>query len=335
MTAPYASQQERSLALPQMVGWSTAFKESLRVIRKISETDAPVLLDGETGTGKALAARAIHYLGKRQGMPFVPLNCRALPGIRPGEEGKPEADGTDPFTDALEEARGGTLLLDDVDALPIRSQIALLRFLQNRQEHAFGLTTTAAADVRLIATTNSDILQRVAAGHFRPDLLFRLKILSLTLPPLRLRSGDARLLADHFIRQFSARYQKPARPLHPDTESWMDQYEWPGNVRELRNLLHQAFLLDDSPYIRLPSPVRSTQDNSSVDGASFADCEFNLRTAKARVIADFERQFLRSLLSQTGGNVTLAAKLAGKERRAFGKLLKKYGIEKTIFQHLP
>ena len=320
--------------LQNIIGRSPAFLEMARLILKIGECDAPVLIEGETGTGKELAARAIHYLGSRRDLPFIAVNCGAIPDTLVESELFGHHKGA--FTDAKEsraglitQAHGGTLFLDEIEALSPKGQVTLLRFLQDQQYRPLGSRAAEKADVRIITATNVDLEKLVEKGEFRQDLQFRLEILLLELPPLRERHGDVELLAQHFIRQFSAKYGKPAAFLQPDTVSWMNSYAWPGNIRELENMIHREFLLAEGQKISIKCKASGAEQRKSFDRrlAQFVNRDFN--TAKATVIEDFEKKYLCNLLSLANGNVTLAAKMAGKERRALGKLLKKHGIEKS------
>ena len=306
-----------------MIGHSPAFRTVLALIEKMARYDAPVLIEGETGTGKELAARAIHYGGRRRDRPFVPVNCGALPetlvenelfGHRPGA-----------YTDARTEQAGlvaladtGTLFLDEIETLAPRAQVALLRFLQDHEYRPLGGRTPQRADVRIIAATNVEPHRLVSRGTFRQDLLYRLDMMHLRLPPLRERAGDAALLADHFLDVASARFKVSRRPLHPDTLGWFATYEWPGNVRELENVVCRGLLLTEDPVIDLSGP----------GGAGPApDLELgSYRASKAQAVAAFELRFLTQLMQRTMGNVTVAASLVGTERRHLGRLLKKHGL---------
>lgn len=319
-------------ALLNLVGSSPAFLEALALIKKVSRCEAPALIEGETGTGKEMAARAIHYLGMRRDYPFVPVNCGAIPDNLFENELFGHERGA--FTDAKEaqpglvaQAEKGTLFLDEVDALSAKGQVVLLRFLQDQQYKPLGSRCTRQASVRVIAACNTDLEERVAAGTFRQDLLFRLKILGVTLPPLRSRVGDARLLAEHFLQRFAARHGRPAKRLHPSTLHWMQSYHWPGNVRELESFIQREFLLEEDGmiYPRVYRPSRERRHNSSDRRQQSFSLGF--REAKRESIAEFEKAFLSWALEQSQGNVTRAAQRVGKERRAFGRLLKKYGID--------
>jgi two-component system response regulator GlrR len=315
-----------------LIGESPAFLKLLGSVDRVAaHSAATVLIRGETGTGKELIARAIHYLGARRDHPFVPVNCGSLPealaenelfGHRPGA-----------FTGATHESEGlvrrahrGTLFLDEVDALPAKAQVSLLRFLQDGRFRPLGSTTEHAADLRIVAASNHCLEDEVRAGRFRQDLLYRLDLLTLEVPPLRSRAGDVRILSSYFLQQCAHRYQMPNKPLRRSSTLWFDEYGWPGNVRQLENLIHREYLLSEEAELDIKAPrdcatqsLAPTQDDEVFD-------EISYRTAKLRVIQEFDRNYLTRLIQRTQGNVTRAAQLAGKERRAFGKLLKRYGI---------
>lgn len=312
-----------------LVGNSEAFIECLKTLRKIATRDATVLIEGETGTGKELAAHAIHYEGQRRNKAFVPLNCGAIPDGLIESELFGHAQGA--FTDAkraklgvVTQADQGTLFLDEVDMLSPKGQVALLRFLQDQRYRPVGHASEVRSDVRIIAATNRTLADLARAGQFRHDLLYRLNILSLTLPPLRDRKDDAVILADHFVCVFADKYGLPPKRLLPETQDWIRNHSWPGNVRELENLIHREFLMAESDTIRYvgePSaaPPRSTHDN------------VDFRSAKAHAIESFERAYLATVIAQARGNVSCAARIARKERRALSKLLKKHGIDRSEY----
>lgn len=320
--------------LENMVGASPAFRHMEKMIRRIAAFDTTVLIEGETGTGKELAARAIHYLSSRCGLPFVPINCGAIPDSLFENELFGHRRGA--FTDAREshaglvaQARGGTLFLDEVDALTSKAQVVLLRFIQDQEYRPLGSAQAELGNVRIIAATNADLPCLVAQGNFRADLLYRLNVLPLVIPPLREREGDVERLAEHYLNQFSRRYGLPKRALHPDTLAWMSRNAWPGNVRELENFIHRLVLLCDDAVISSQAPASDEERRRQADRRIPFKEAFG--SDKARVIEDFERRFLVHVLQLAGGNVTQAAKLAGKERRALGKLLKKHSIDPQSF----
>ena len=320
-----------------MVGKSAAFLKMTALINKIAACDAPVLLEGETGTGKELVARAIHYQGKRRDQPFVPVNCGAIPDLLIENELFGHRRGA--FTDARGDqpgliacAHSGTLFLDEVDALSPKGQVTLLRFLQDRHYRPLGDPREHTTDVRIMAASNANLTQLTETGEFRMDLLYRLKILFLQVPPLRERRGDAVLLAEHFARACSERYDQPLKTFHPTTLEWFESYSWPGNIRELENWVYREFLLADGPVIQIQSvdPPRADR-RQQVDRRRLDIDELDYAAAKAKTLEDFEKKFLASLMIQAKGNVTTAATLAGTERRYLGKLIKKRGIDRNHY----
>jgi len=315
-------------ALTNLVGASPAFLATVHLIRRISSCDATVLVQGETGTGKELAARAIHYLGSRRDAPFVPLNCGAIPESLVESELFGYARGA--FTDAREsrqgviaQAEGGTLFLDEIEAMGARGQVALLRFLQDHEYRPVG-GSPRGADVRVVASSNVDLPALVAQGRYRQDLLFRLNIFLLELPPLRDRGDDVVLLAETFVKRFCRQYRKPAMVLHPDAAAQLRARDWPGNVRELENLIHRAVVLGDAPVLRLDAAANGGAAAGRLTARRF-------REAKASAIAAFEKAYLAELLARTRGNLSLAARLSGKERSRLGKLVRKHGLSRARF----
>jgi two-component system response regulator GlrR len=319
-----------------LLGRSPAFVAALKLIKRIAHCDAPVLIDGETGTGKELAARAIHYLSARRDQPFIPVNCGALPDNLFENELFGHARGA--FTDAREAqaglvtlADGGTLFLDEVDALSIKGQVALLRFLQDQQYRPLGGRETRRANIRVLAAGNVDLGSLSAQGRFRSDLLFRLRVLSLSLPPLRERHGDIALLAEHFLNQYRQRYDQPRKRFAPETLRWLRDQPWPGNVREMESFIHREFVFAEGDTVRLRNARFSVQErrrHTDKRAGPLPPRDIGLKEYKARMIAEFEKDYLTALLAETGGNVSQAARRAGKERRALGKLLKKHGVER-------
>lgn len=324
----------------KLIGQAPVFLHVLRQIVGIAGINAPVLIDGDTGTGKELVARAIHYSGPRSAMPFIPANCGALPESLIENEFFGHARGA--YTDAREpqpgliaQAQGGTLFLDEIDALPLRGQVALLRFLQDLRYRPLGATHEELADVRVIAATNVNIDDLVAQRRFRPDLLYRLKIFSLTLPALCERPGDAELLARHFVRLYSKQY-KSAEPLIAGADlAWIRSHSWPGNVRELENLVHRAVVLREGKSAvelgLVPAEAPRAHKPALSPEAGLPLWELGFRRAKAATIRTFERSFIERALLESHGNVSAAARLSGQERRAFGKLMKKHGLTNRQF----
>ncbi|MEP7100354.1 MAG: sigma-54 dependent transcriptional regulator [Burkholderiales bacterium] len=312
----------------EVIGEAPVFLAMLAQLQRVAASEAPVLIEGETGSGKELAARAIHYRGVRRVGPFVAVNCGALPDHLLEAELFGHERGA--FTDAklarrglVAEANGGTLFLDEVDALSAKAQVALLRFVQDQRYRPLGSARELQTNVRLVAATNLPLAEALQQGRFRSDLMYRLKILHLELPPLREREGDAELLAAHFVRALCAKYRMPVRHFDADTLAWIRRHAWPGNVRELENWVHRELLMTEHLTIR--SVLDVAPDRSARIGVPAVA---NFQHAKAEAVRRFERDYVLAVLRQTCGNVTRAAQIAGKERRAFGKLLKKHGIDR-------
>jgi DNA-binding NtrC family response regulator len=322
-----------------LLGRSHAFVSALRLIKRIARCDAPVLIQGETGTGKELAARAIHYLGTRRDFPFIPLNCGAIPDNLIESELFGHERGA--FTDAkisqsgvIALAEGGSLFLDEVDALSPKGQVVLLRYLQDQHYRALGGRMVQRGNTRIIAATNADLDRLVERGVFRRDLLFRLNVTSLALPALRERTGDSLLLAEHFLSRYRQQYDRPDLRLCPDAIRWLDRYTWPGNVRELENLVHRECLLAEGDELQLGRDERATQNERrrrTGDRRGSLSVVGSLKQAKNEYLAAFEKRYLENVLTQSAGNVSLAARIAGKERRALGKLLRRHSIDRARY----
>lgn len=325
---------EASEAGVRLVGRSESFRRTLALIERVTRTDATVLIRGETGTGKEIVARYIHYGGARRDRPFVPVNCAALPDSLIENELFGHSRGA--FTDARGEQRGlvrlaesGTLFLDEIDSLSPRAQGALLRFLEERRFRPLGSGQEMSANVRVVAACNRRLEDLCARGEFRQDLYYRIKLIELELPPLRARQGDAAVLAEYFILQCARRYACAGKRLHPGSLRQLDDYDWPGNVRELENLVHSEFLMTEGEEIELPLPEGLGRVTPSTQAAEAGERLPDYRLARAQALERFDRAYLERLLAEANGNVTSAARLAGKERRALGKLLKRYRIGDT------
>lgn len=310
-------------AFGYLVGESPAFLDALKRIPIAAQCNVTVLLLGETGTGKELVGRAIHYQSARHGKPFIPVNCGALPDHLFENELFGHVRGA--FTDAstaskglVAEAEGGTLFLDEIDTLSPAAQIKLLRFLQDREYRPLGSPSSVVADVRIIAATNADLGQRVEGREFRQDLYYRLKTFPVVIPPLRQRMEDVPQLARHFLNLFAARYHVPAKDISSSGMRRLLSYRWPGNVRELECAIQQAILLSGSTILEA--------GDFDVPEPSAATVSLSLENRKTEVLTQVERDYLLSILSVHKGNVTHAARAAGKERRCFQRLLRKHGI---------
>ncbi len=321
---PFASDSLQKLFL----GRSSQFLHLIQTIERYSTAEAPILIQGETGTGKELVARALHCSGKHRHGPFIPVNCASLPDTLLESElfGHCRGAFTDACTDRkglVEFAQDGTLLLDEVESLTPKAQAGLLRFLQDGTYRPVGANRECRFNGRVIAASNSDLRKLAESGKFRMDLYYRLNVLQISVPPLRERREDILFLAIHFLERFRTRYGGGASAFSSDTEQWMLEHHWPGNVRELENFIHGVFLNSEGNIIRF-MPVDSTlhqQDQEWED----------MKSARQRVVESFERNYLHKLMTHCRGNITKAAQLAGKERRCLGRLLKKYKIDRHSF----
>ncbi|MEJ8797655.1 sigma-54 dependent transcriptional regulator [Trinickia caryophylli] len=313
-----------------LLGSSTAMKAVRRQIEKIATVDVPVMVLGETGTGKELAVRAVHYLSERRQAPFVPVNCGALPETLVESELFGHERGA--FTDAklesrglIGEAEGGTLFLDEVDALGLRAQAALLRFLQDGTYRRVGGAKTRCANVRIVVATNANLAELVEARQFRRDLLYRLDVVTLRIPPLRERGDDVVELALAFVERLRVRYARAEMRLPQESIAHLRSHRWPGNVRELENAVHRAFVLAEDDFVRLGLPKDDLAGLARAGGEDESRPR-SFKHEKAAAIASFEADYIRRLLAESNGNLSQAARLAGEERSAFGKLVRKHGL---------
>jgi DNA-binding NtrC family response regulator len=320
-----------------LIGESPALRAVTAVLMRLAGCNVPVLLRGETGTGKELAARAIHYMSARRDSPFIPVNCGAIPDMLVESELFGHARGA--FTDARDAQLGlvaqagqGTLFLDEVDSLSLKAQITLLRFLQDGSFRPLGAKTFASSPARIVAATNADIEGLVRSGAFRSDLFFRLSIVPVFMPPLRARAGDVRLLVNNFLGALAQQYGGGPRRIDEASLRRLEAYAWPGNVRELANVVQRLFLLADGQDLTLAADaLGAIEDDGAATAGNGADMAESFQLARAQALAEFERRFVRRALSESAGNVSLAARRAGKERRSFGRLLKKHGIDRVDF----
>lgn len=316
----------QAAGLSQLIGSNPLFVEAVKQIPAIAGSDAPVLIVGETGTGKELCAHAIHHLSRRAPFPFIPVECGAVPDLLAENELFGHARGA--YTDAHRDqkglaalAEGGTLFLDEIDSFSFAAQAKLLRFLQDGAYRALGAERFMKANVRVMAATNRDLQSLVREKLFRSDLYFRLNVIELQLPPLRSRPDDIGLLAQHFLDSYRAAAGGPPRSFSPAALRILEQHDWPGNVRELRNVVQRAVIFSAGPSV-LPShiAIRIPSQPPSRTNASF-------RQARQQAINCFERLYVEQALLEHGGNITRAALAAGKDRRAFGRLVKKHGVD--------
>jgi len=319
-----AAQLRTTLGLEHIVGESPVFVASLRQILPIAKYDVSVLILGETGTGKEVFARAIHYCSPRAGKPFIAVNCGAIPVDLVENEFFGHESGA--FTSAnssrrgvVKEADGGTLFLDEVDCLLPLAQVKLLRFLQDGQFRPLGSASVCTADVRIVAASNVNFADLLESGRFRKDLYYRLNVLSLKLPPLRQREGDIILLARHFLAKYAEKFRAHVCEFSPTALHKLVRYKWPGNVRELENVIQRAVVLADDFILEAAYICTGEIAESNPEDQSF-------QRLKAKAIEEFESTYVRQLLLIHDGNISKAAQGAGKDRRAFWELMRKHHL---------
>jgi two-component system response regulator AtoC len=301
----------------------------LRQVGKVAPRKTPVLLTGESGTGKELVARALHELSPRSAMPFVAVNCGAIPAELIESELFGHVRGA--FTDASRdkkglaaEADGGTLFLDEIGELPLPLQVKLLRFLEDEQVRRVGDTRSEKVDVRVVAATARDLPRAVQEGAFREDLFYRLNVVSLRLPPLRERSEDVPALVDHFLAKYRRlRPDAPLQGVSPGALEVLRAHRWPGNVRELEHAVERAVVLADGPRVEeedLPIDVRVSPERGTPTPP--ADGDLSVK----RAFRSLEERLIRDALERTGGNRTRAAELLELSYRALLYKIKDAGI---------
>jgi two-component system NtrC family response regulator len=302
-----------------IVGSSPQMLAVLRIIEKIAPSDISVMLLGESGTGKELLAHAVHALSPRAKGPFVALSCAAIPEALFESELFGHERGA--FTGAvkqtpgkIESANNGTLFLDEIGDVPQPIQVKLLRFLQNQVVERIGGRRPIQVDVRIVCATHQNLPQLIADGRFREDLFYRLNEVTVQVPPLRERVGDAGLLANYFLGRFAAEFGRPVRAFTPDALRAVQAHTWRGNVRELENVIKRATIMASGPLI-------SRADLELERGAE-PGLSLNLREARLRA----EAQVLRQALAQTGSNVSQAAKLLGVSRPTLYDLMRQHGL---------
>jgi len=311
--------------LENAVAESPAMKEVADVIRQVAPTRASVLLLGESGTGKELMARAIHQLSPRAARPLVAVHCAALSPTLLESELFGHEKGA--FTGAhekrigrFEQAQGGTLFLDEIGEIDASVQVKLLRFLGERTFERVGSNKTLTADVRLIAATNKNLQEEVKAGRFRDDLFFRLRVVEITLPPLRQRTEDIPLLASTFLREFASENDKKVNEFTPDALEALMSYAWPGNVRELRTAVEHAVVLSRGERISL----RDLPPALRAGGAGAGPARW---TSQPVTVAEAEKQMIVRALKEGGGSRTVAARKLGMSRRTLHRKLHFYQLE--------
>jgi two-component system response regulator GlrR len=315
---------KKTLGLKRLVGESPAFVAEISKFPIIARCDASVLILGETGTGKELCARAIHYVSPRAGKPFVPVNCGAIPvelveNELFGHEREAFTGAASSRSGLIHEADGGTLFMDEIDCLPLLAQVKLLRFLQDKEYRPLGSMKMRQADVRVMAATNIDLEEAVRAGKLRPDLYYRLNVIPLVLPPLRERREDIPLLARHFLARYADEFDKSITDFSLTAMQMLLLYEWPGNVRELEHVIERAVVMCERKVIG-SEDIGLPRLKPGASEASFQEM-------KSTMIAQFERTYINGLLRAHRGNISKAARAARKDPRALRQLIRKHKID--------
>jgi DNA-binding NtrC family response regulator len=308
----------------EIVGASAAMQRLLTLVDRVADSDATVLITGESGTGKELAARALHDRGRRRAGPFVPVNCSAVP--EPLLESELFGHTRGAFTDAKSaraglfvEAHGGTIFLDEIGELPLAMQPKLLRALQERRVRPVGSSTEVPYDARIVAATNRDLEAAVEERRFREDLYYRINVIHVDLPPLRMRGNDVLLLAQRFLQESASRAGKNVTGIGTRAAEKLLVYPWPGNVRELQNCVERSVALTNYEQLTvddLPDKVREHQPSrptvETPDPAEIAPLD------------EIERRYVTQVVEITGGNKTLAAKLLGLDRKTLHRKLERW-----------
>ena len=321
---------------PQIVGEDASLRKVFMSLQRAATTDTTVLIEGESGTGKELFARSLHALSERASMPFVAINCAAIPETLLETELFGHEKGA--FTGAVarkpgkfEMAHHGTLFLDEIGDLPLSLQAKILRALEERRFERVGGTASVQVDVRLVAATNQGLRGQVAARRFREDLFFRLSVFPITVPPLRERKGDIVLLARYFVDRFCRELKKKALTLSPEAHEHLQTYHWPGNVRELQNCIERAVILADGDMIQPRnlnlSFVQASYPEPPPDPWESFDFSGSLQDVARRGAAETERRKIQQVLQRTEQDKGRAAELLGVTYKTFVSKLKEHRLE--------
>jgi transcriptional regulator with GAF, ATPase, and Fis domain len=319
-----------------IVGSGEGMRELCRLIQRVGRTDVTVLVTGESGTGKELVARALHATSGRAARPLVAVNCSALPSELVESELFGHVRGA--FTGALrdrpglfEAADGSTLLLDEVGDLALAAQAKVLRALETGEIMPVGASRTSSVNVRVITATNRPLDQMVAEGRFREDLLYRLKVITIALPPLRERPEDIPTLARRFVRTFAAQHGLLVADVDERAVQALRRWSWPGNVRELRNVIERGVVLAESGVLTLRDLPEALVENAVSGGAASlaAALPISFAEARRRALEAFDRDFLSAALKRHGGNIAQTARALGLHRQSLQRLLARCELRET------
>jgi DNA-binding NtrC family response regulator len=337
------------LSLGDIIARNGRMRETLKLANTVAATDVTVLINGETGTGKGLVARAMHHSSPRRDRPYVEINCAAIPASLIESELFGHERGA--FTGAVarkigrvETAHTGTLLLDEVGEMPLEMQAKLLTFLQEFSFERVGGTKKNFADVRVIAATNRDLHQAVEEGGFRRDLFYRLHVIHLDLPPLRLRPEDIPLLAQHFLERFSLKYGKQMQGFSPQAQEQLMSHPWPGNVRELENALERAVILSRSAWvarldlgeaIQVPGYANPALLTPPPPAAGAEPRPGRIAQTLAQYLAECEKGYLADLLRDKRGSIQDTAQAAAVDPKTLYLKMKRHGISRREYRRPP
>ncbi|MBN2801561.1 MAG: sigma-54-dependent Fis family transcriptional regulator [Deltaproteobacteria bacterium] len=312
-----------------IIGASSPMMSVYKMVESVAHTASTVLIEGDSGTGKELVARAIHSRGPRANMPFIPVNCSAIPETLVEAELFGHVRGA--FTGAVENrkglfeaADGGTIMLDEIGDLPLQVQVKLLRTLQEGEIKRVGSNESIKVNARVVAATNVNIIDAMERGVFRQDLYYRLSVITITMPPLRDRAEDIPLIAYHFLKKYSQRAGRNINRISIEAMRALRSHAWPGNVRELENAIERAVVMARNDVILpgdLPQSVIDTR-NPSMPQDILLDLPFN--EAKKKSVELFESGYAKGMLKRAGGNVSEAARQSGMDRSNFRRILRKY-----------
>ncbi|MGA2223722.1 MAG: sigma-54 dependent transcriptional regulator [Syntrophobacteraceae bacterium] len=316
--------------IERLIGQSAPMHHLYRIVKRVAKTDSTVLITGESGTGKELIANAIHYQSTRRDMPFVPINCGAIPEELLESELFGHEKGA--FTGAFKERRGrfelankGTIFLDEIGEMSPKLQVKLLRFIQEMKFQRVGGSRTVEVDVRILAATNKDLERAVAESEFREDLFYRLNVIPIHVPPLREREGDIAILIQHFLKQHCLKKTIPQKQMSAAAIESLVQYDWPGNVRELQNVIERLVILTDTDEIQLydlpkrmqaVQPIEARHTDLGADGINLKE-----------TLDDLENRLILDALQRAGGVKNKAAKLLGLNRTTLIEKMKKKQID--------
>ena len=321
-------QVQKEYSFKNILSKNEKMQNIFQVIKKVSPYKSTILITGESGTGKELIARALHYNSDRSQLPFIPVNCGAIPENLLESELFGHVKGA--FTDAIrtkkglfEEADGGTLFLDEIGELPTPLQVKLLRVLQDGEIRKVGESKSIQIDVRIVTATVKDLIKEVNEGRFREDLFYRLNVLPIHIPPLRERKEDIPLLVQHFINKYSQSMNKKVTGITPKALETLLNYKWYGNVRELENTIERAIVLTDKEIIELENlPVEIQNFKDQIEFTPLAEEEYSIKKASRFL----EMNLIKKALKKTKGNHTHAARLLEISHRALLYKIKEYGI---------